>query len=52
MPPTERLFQAIWRVEHDSMPAVRSLCDEAEVRGNTVVPLSNVQALDAFAGSL
>jgi len=52
MPPTRRLFQAIWEVEHGWMPAVRSLCDEAAVSGKIVVRLSDVQALDAFAQSL
>jgi len=52
MPPTQGLFQAIWEVEHDWMPAIRSLCDEAEVRGKIVVRLADVQALDDFAGIL
>jgi len=52
MPPTQRLFRAIWEVEHDWMPTVRSLCDEAEARGKIVVRLSDVPALDAFTDRL
>lgn len=52
MPPTQRPFRAIWEVEHDWMPTVRSLCDEVEASGKVVVRLSDVQALDAFAANL
>jgi adenylate kinase family enzyme len=52
MPPTERLFRAIWDVERDWMPAVRSLCEDAEERGIVVVRLTDVQAVDAFAAQL
>ncbi|TKT80090.1 adenylate kinase [Aquamicrobium sp. LC103] len=51
VPPTRRLFEIMWEVDRDWMPALRSLCDEHEAHGKTVVRLGSLEAIDVFAGS-
>lgn len=52
MPPTKALFQAIWDVEQSWMVKIRTLCDEAEHRGKTVVRLASVEEIGAFVESI
>jgi adenylate kinase family enzyme len=49
MPPTRGLFRSIWDVDHNWMPGVRVLCDEAEAQGKMVTRLASVDDLDGFA---
>lgn len=49
MPPTRGLFQTIWQVDQDWMPAIRSLCTEAAARGKIVTRLTSVDELEAFS---
>jgi adenylate kinase family enzyme len=48
MPPTQALFQAIWDVEQNWMPAVRAMCANAERNGKSVIRLANVEQLNKF----
>lgn len=49
MPPTKRLFEIIWETSQGWMPVLRSLCDECEASGKTVVRLNSIEEIDAFA---
>jgi adenylate kinase family enzyme len=52
MPPTKALCQAIWEVDQNWMPGIRTLCDEAQAQGKTVTRLNSIEALDRFATDL
>ena len=49
MPPTRRLFEIMWEVDRGWMPVLRALCDEHEAAGKTVVRLTSLEAIDAYA---
>lgn len=49
MPPTKALFETIWTVDRDWMPAIRDLVGEAEDRGTDVRRLHTLDALAEFS---
>jgi adenylate kinase family enzyme len=51
-PPTKELFKTMWDVDQEWMPSIRSLCDEAEKEGKTVLRLRSIDDLDALTRSL
>lgn len=46
MPPTRDLFRTIWDIDRDWMPGIRSLCDDAERAGKTLVRIRSVDELE------
>jgi adenylate kinase family enzyme len=52
MPPTEAVFQNLWAVERDWMPAVRRLVDEEQAAGKRVHRIASVDALREAMESL
>lgn len=52
MPPTKELFRTIWDVDQGWMPTIRELCEEAKVRGKSLVQLRSVDDLNAFTSAI
>ncbi|MEM7042254.1 MAG: adenylate kinase [Pseudomonadota bacterium] len=44
-PPTEALIQTIFHVDHEWMPAIRTMVDEEECRGKPVLRIESVERL-------
>jgi adenylate kinase family enzyme len=52
MPPTRELFRTMWEVDQNWLPAIRSMCAEAELEGKAVTRLASLEEIDAFAKDL
>ncbi|WP_342359914.1 adenylate kinase [Terrarubrum flagellatum] len=51
-PPTRALFETMWDIERNWMPALRELCDRAEAEGKRVVRIASIEELDRFAAAI
>ncbi len=47
-PPTRDLFEMIWRLDRDTLPQLRTLADEAEAAGSSVIRLQTLDEQEAF----
>ena len=48
LPPTKRLFETIWTVDRDLMPAVRRLVEERERAGRDARRLTALAEVEVF----
>jgi adenylate kinase family enzyme len=52
MPPIRELFRAMWEVDQTWLPALRSMCQNAELEGKAVTRLTSLDEIDAFAKNM
>ena len=52
MPPTRDLFRAIWDIDQEWMPRIRTLCLAATKDGKVLHHIRDVDALEAFSSEL
>jgi hypothetical protein len=52
MPPIRELFRAMWEVDQTWLPALRSVCRNAELEGKAVTRLTSLDEINAFAKNM